>query len=198
MKAAVPIDAKVRPGRQRSEAADQAIFRAALAVLGEDGYRGFTMAAVIERSGVSSATLYRRYTTKIELVTAAITSLLPLRTEVDTGSFEGDLGLFVRNVAQSIERRNERAVQALRVEKQRDPELHAYLREHFLAPRLADLKAILNRARKRGEIDTVPPVEVAFSLVAGPLYHRAYHLDEPLSPAFVKHTITFAVRALSA
>jgi AcrR family transcriptional regulator len=190
--------AATRPGRHRSEAADEAILDATLAVLGEHGYAGLTMAAVIERSGVSSATLYRRYTTRIELVTAAIATLLPLPVDTDTGSFEGDLGTFVRHVAQSIERRNERAVQALRVEKERDPALHACLREHFLAPRLADLKAILARAKKRGDIDTMPPVDVALSLVTGPLYHRAYHLDEPLTPAFVKNTIAYAVRALSA
>lgn len=186
------------PGRQRSEAADEAILDATLAVLAEHGYVGLTMAAVIERAGVSSATLYRRYTTKTELVTAAIATLLPEPVDTDTGSFDGDLSAFVRQVAQSIERRNERAVQALRLEKERDPELQARLRERFLEPRLADLKAILTRAKKRGEIDTVPPVEVALSLVTGPLYHRAYNLDEPLTPAFVKTTIAFAVRALRA
>jgi AcrR family transcriptional regulator len=187
-----------RPGRQRSEAADEAILDATVAVLAEQGYAGLTVAAVIERSGVSSATLYRRYATKAELVTAAITTLLPLPVDIDTGSFETDLSAFIRHVAQSIERRNERAVQALRIEKERDPDLHAYLREHFLTPRLANLKAILTRAKRRGEIDTVPPVDVALSLVTGPLYHRAYDLDEPLTPAFVKNTIAFAVRALRA
>lgn len=187
-----------RPGRHRSEAADEAILDATLAVLSEEGYTGLTMAAVIERSGVSSATLYRRYTTKIELVTAAIATMLPQPVDTDTGSFESDLSAFVRHVAHSIERRNERAVQALRVERDRHSELHACLREHFLAPRLADLKAILTRAKKRGEIETIPPVDVALSLVVGPLYHRAYHLDEALTPTFVKHTIAFAVRSLRA
>jgi AcrR family transcriptional regulator len=186
-----------RPGRQRSEAADEAILDATLAVLEAHGYVGLTMAAVIERSGVSSATLYRRYATKTELVTAAIATLLPEPVDTDTGSFERDISAFVRNVAQSIERHNERAVQALRIEKQRNPELDACLRERFHTPRLTNLKALLNRAKSRGEIDAVPPVEVALSLVTGPLYHRAYFLDQPLTPAFVKTTIAFAVSALS-
>ena len=38
-----------RPGRQRSEAADQAILAAALDLLAIDGYGGLTMAAVIAR-----------------------------------------------------------------------------------------------------------------------------------------------------
>ncbi|HEX4822392.1 MAG TPA: TetR/AcrR family transcriptional regulator [Acidimicrobiales bacterium] len=188
----------VRPGRQRSEAADEAIMEATLSLLAEHGYVGLTMAAVIERSGVSSATLYRRYTTKTELVIAAVASLFPEPVDTDTGSLHGDLSVFIRHVAQSIERRNERAVQALRLEKERNPELDATLRERFLAPRLTELKAILTRAKQRGEIDTIPPAEVALSLVTGPLYHRAYHLDEPLSPGFVKSTIAFAVRALRA
>jgi AcrR family transcriptional regulator len=185
-----------RPGRQRSEAADEAILAAALAVLAEHGYEGLTMAAVIDRAGVSSATLYRRYTTKIELIIAAIASLLPQPINTDTGSFESDLGAFIRHVAHSIERRHERAVHALRVEKKRDPELHACLRDRFLVPRLTDLKAILVRAKTRGEIDATPPVDFAYSLVTGPLYHRAYQLDAPLSPAFVRNTVAFAVRAL--
>ncbi|HEY2814566.1 MAG TPA: TetR/AcrR family transcriptional regulator [Acidimicrobiales bacterium] len=187
-----------RPGRHRSEAADEAIMDATLAVLSEHGYAGLTMAAVIERSGVSSATLYRRYTTKTELVTAAIAGLMPEPVDTDTGSFQGDLSAFVQHVAESIERRNERAVQSLRFEKERDPELHACLRERFLTPRLADLEAILSRAEQRGEIDVVPPVGAALSLVAGPLYHRAYHLDEPLTPEFVRTAVAFAVRALRA
>src|SRR2546423_1204536 len=73
-----------RPGRQRSEAADEAILDGTLAVLAEQGYAGLTMAAVIERSGVSSATLYRRYTTKIEPVTPAIAS--PPPPPGDTGT----------------------------------------------------------------------------------------------------------------
>ena len=147
--------AGTRPGRQRSEAADEAILDATVAVLAEQGYAGLTVAAVIERSGVSSATLYRRYATKAELVTAAITTLLPLPVDIDTGSFETDLSAFIRHVAQSIERRNERAVQALRIEKERDPDLHAYLREHFLTPRLANLKAILTH-EPRGEARSTP------------------------------------------
>jgi AcrR family transcriptional regulator len=191
-------DPRPGPGRHRSEAANEAILGATLDVLAEHGYVGLTMAAVIERSGVSSATLYRRYTTKTQLVTAAIATLLPEPVDTDTGSLEGDVSAFVRNVAQSIERHNERAVQALRIEKQRNPELEACLRERFHAPRLANLRALLNRAKKRGDIDTVPPVEVALSLVTGALYHRAYFLDEPLTPAFVKTTIACAVRALGA
>src|SRR5256885_12941945 len=123
-----------RPGRQRSEAADQAILDATLAVLAEQGYAALRIATVIERSGVSSATLYRRYATKVELVTAAVATLLPVPDEIDTGSFETDLGALIRRVAPSIERRNQRAVQALRGGKGTGSQLHPEPMEDFLKP----------------------------------------------------------------
>ena len=63
------------PGRPRSAEADEAILRAALELLVDDGYRALTMEGVRERSGVGKATLYRRYGSKEELVRAAIVHL---------------------------------------------------------------------------------------------------------------------------
>ena len=71
--------------------ADEAILRAALELLAENGYRALTMESVRERSGVGKATLYRRYGSKEELVAAAIVHLnsdIPLPE--DTGSVAGD------------------------------------------------------------------------------------------------------------
>jgi AcrR family transcriptional regulator len=186
-----------RPGRQRSEAADEAILQATLQVLSETGYAGLTVAAVIDRAGVSSATLYRRWTTKQHLVAAAVATLVPEPVNTDTGSLDGDLAAFIRHVAHSISVRREDVAEALNVEKKRNPELAAALRERFLQPRLDELKAILTRAKERGEIAIVPPVDTALSLVTGPIYHRAFHLDEPITPAFVKATIVWARRALA-
>jgi AcrR family transcriptional regulator len=185
-----------RPGRQRSAACDSAILAATLQLLSETGYAGLTIAAVIERSGVSSATLYRRWPTKQHLVAAAVATLVPQPANTDTGSLAGDLGAFVRHVARSISVRHEDVADALSIEKRRNPELAAALRERFLVPRLAELRALLARAKRRGELDTVPPVEVVLSLVVGPIYHRAFHLGEPLTPAFVRTATTHAVRAL--
>src|SRR5689334_19207728 len=100
------VETKARPGRHRSEVADEAIHRATLELLVEHGYSGLTMAAVIERAGVSSATLYRRYTTKQELVSAAVATLVPAVTPVDTGTLEGDIAALVRDIAHSVSVRN--------------------------------------------------------------------------------------------
>jgi AcrR family transcriptional regulator len=65
--------AAARParGRPRSPDADRAILDAAAAILGERGFAGLTASAVIARSGVARATVYRRYPTRDALLMAA-------------------------------------------------------------------------------------------------------------------------------
>jgi AcrR family transcriptional regulator len=190
--------AAIRPGRQRSDACDVAILDATLRLLGEKGYSGLTVAAVIEDAGVSSATLYRRWPTKQDLVAAAVATMVPEPANTDTGSLAGDITAFLQHVASSIAARQEGIADALSIEKKHNPELAALLRARFREPRLAELRAIFVRAKRRGEVSTVPPPEVALSLIAGPLYHRSSNLGEPLTPAFVRAAAAHALRALQA
>jgi AcrR family transcriptional regulator len=186
-----------KPGRHRSAAADEAILSATLDVLRERGYVGLTVASVIERSGVSSATLYRRWPTKQDLVAAAITSITTPSVDTDTGSLPGDIAAFVRDVAKTIAARGE-FMNRLSIDLKSDANLCATLREKLLAPRLADLQSILGRAVERGELpkQKAPSADVALSLIIGPVYHRAFVLDETLTPAFLRTVAGFACAGL--
>jgi len=128
--------ARNRPGRQRSEAVDQAILAATLDALAEDGYGGLTMASVIARSGVSSATLYRRWPTKQQLVAAALASLHPAIVDVDTGSLEGDITAFVRSVALSMAPQRDALRQDVAVALSANPDFRAAVNEKFVVPRV--------------------------------------------------------------
>ena len=187
-----------RAGRPRSEAADDAITAATLAVLCETGYGGLTVAGVIERAGVSSATLYRRWPRKQALVAAAVATLAPAPFTADTGSLESDLRAFVRHVAHTISARREDVAEALGIEAKRNPELADVVRATFLEPRAQELRAVLVRARARGELASVPPADLALSLVAGAIHHRAFVLRAPLTARFVETASTFALAGLHA
>jgi AcrR family transcriptional regulator len=187
--------AVARPGRQRSAAADAAIIDATLALLRDRGYEALTMAAVIEKAGVSSATLYRRWTAKSELVAAAVASLVPDEpTEVDTGSLDGDIAAFVREVAGAIKARGHMA-ELLGGDKN-DAELTAALRAKLLTPRIRTLQRILDRAAERDELASPPPADAYLPLVVGPLHYRATILDEPLSPAYLRRVVQTTVAGL--
>ncbi len=197
MTASAPEDKTlVRVGRRRSVEADVAILEATLDLLGAHGFGGLTVAAVIERAGVSSATLYRRWPTKERLVAAAVSSLHPEPHATDTGSLAGDVATLVQEVAASIGGRREGIAEGLAQESRRNPELRDALREKFLLPRLEQLRGILRDAKARGELAKPPDVETALSWVVGPLYHRSFYLDEPLTPAFLRATTAHILRGL--
>ncbi|HEY1737864.1 MAG TPA: helix-turn-helix domain-containing protein, partial [Acidimicrobiia bacterium] len=57
-------------GRPRSAECDRAILEAALAEYAVRGLEAMSVDAVAARAGVSKATIYRRYPSKVELVMA--------------------------------------------------------------------------------------------------------------------------------
>ena len=185
-----------RPGRPRNQATGDAILAATLDLLGRRGYGGLTVYSVIESAGVSSATLYRRWSTKQELVMAAVASLVPEPTTPDTGTLAGDLDAFVHQIAQSIARRREDIAEALASEVKTNPDLAAAMRETFLVPRLSQLAAILDRAVERGELPGGLTPDDALSLIAGPIYHRTFVLGEVLTEEFINRAVVHGVRGL--
>lgn len=189
---------RTRPGRHRSEAADQAILGATLDLLGELGYGGLTMASVIARSGVSSATLYRRWPTKHELVVAALASVHAAIIDVDTGSLDTDVATIVGSVAEALSVRSEDLAEDVAVELRRNPEFRAAINEKFVVPRLEVLRRVLERAVARGELGAGIDVETAMSIISGPLHHRVQVLGHEASPEFVGSVTIGALAALRA
>jgi AcrR family transcriptional regulator len=192
-----PVSGPARCGRPRSQEADDAILTATLDVLREKGYGGLTVAAVIERAGVSSATLYRRWPAKQDLVAAALASLTPELITTDTGTLAGDLAAFLGHIAASIAARDEDVADSLTRAAKSNPDLAEALRQKFIAPRLAELTGILRRAVQRGDIGGHPSTETVYSLVTGPLYHRAFVLGDAVTPAFIKQATVFALQGLA-
>ncbi|MGZ4681203.1 MAG: TetR/AcrR family transcriptional regulator [Acidimicrobiales bacterium] len=198
VKAAAATEPASGAHRGRGEAADTAILDAAIEVLCEQGYGGLTMSTVIERAGVSSATLYRRWPTKLDLVMAAVEAVSPEKANTDTGSLDGDIRAFITHIATSVAHRRQHIVEALAAGSATHPELDEAIKAKFITPRLVELRGILARAKERGELASVPSAETAASFVSGPAYHRAYVLGLPLTPRFVQTATTFALNGLGA
>ena len=83
----VPVPRPI--GRPRSGTADRAILDAAMALLSEVGLAGLTMSAVVTRSRVARATVYRRYPTREALIAAALAQVkgrepFPLSGDIET------------------------------------------------------------------------------------------------------------------
>jgi AcrR family transcriptional regulator len=161
------------PGRPRSEASHQAIIEATLALLVEVGFRALTMEAVRTRAGVGKATIYRRWSSKEELVRDAIVFLHVDFDTPDTGSLRGDYDALAQAVRASASRGGAATLMPrLLGDAVNDPELHAIFRANLVEPRRAALRQVLERAIARGEIREGVDLELMIDLFAGPAVYR--------------------------
>jgi AcrR family transcriptional regulator len=156
-------------GRPRSAEAHAAILEAAIALLVEEGYRGFSMERVAERAGVGKATIYRRFASKDELLKEAIASLSADFEYVDTGSLESD---WLATVASGTAHPAIQKIPQLLGDLMAQPELHRIFSENLVEPRRAVARRMLERAQERGEIRKDVDLDVVVDLLVGSLIYR--------------------------
>jgi AcrR family transcriptional regulator len=156
-------------GRPRSAEAHASILNAAIALLVEEGYRGFSMENVAARAGVGKATIYRRWSSKDELLKEAIASLSADFEYLDTGSFAGD---WMALVASGTSNPAIQKIPQLLGELMSRPELHRIFSENLVEPRRAVATKMLERAQERGEIARDADLEVVIDMLVGSLIYR--------------------------
>jgi AcrR family transcriptional regulator len=184
-------------GRPRSVEADRAIVTATLSLLEEQGYAGLTMAGVAERAGVSTATLYRRWSSKEELVVGALAALVPDRPPTDTGSLEGDLRETLRRMGEHMSGDRGRLLLGLAGEMIRHPALAEAVRARLGLPMQENLAAMLDRAAERGEIPPPADIQAAIALIIGPLHYWLLSA-QAVTPAVIETLVPMLSRALGA
>lgn len=159
-----------RPGRPRSAAAERAILDATLALLAEHGLEGVTMEAAAARAGVSKATIYRRWPSRIEMIGAAFASVDREVRIVETGNVRDDLVAVVGEFRRATLRPLPPPAMARMIAMTlATPELRELFIEHVFQPRRAAVIAALQRGQARGEVRTDVDLDLAFAMTVGPL-----------------------------
>jgi len=184
-------------GRPRSPDVDRAIVAATLTLLEEVGYAGVTMAGVADRAGVSTATLYRRISSKEELVVDALATLVPDRPPADTGALEGDLSETLRRMGEHLSGERGRLMLGLAGEVLRHPGLAEAVRARLSAPMQRVLAAMIDRAVTRGEIPRPADVDVVIALIVGPLHYWLLS-GEAIRPGVIETLVPMLLRSLGA
>ena len=185
-----------RVGRPRSSSADRRILDAAVEILGERGFAGLTTSAVIERSGVARATVYRRYPTRDSLLMAAASAIKGRPPYALTGDIAGDLAKGGRNaVAIFAEPRFRQFLPAFVAEAVSDPALARTVIRR-LAPNHGNLAAqYAERAESVGmRIDIHP--EVVPTMLIGSMLYRLISTGEPADQRFADQVVDVLIRGL--
>src|SRR5919106_6291947 len=170
-----------RLGRPREQRADRAILTAAIELIAAQGIRDLRMDDVADRARVGKATIYRRYRSRDELVTAAVATLVSEITVPDTGSTRADLLALMHGAVEVYGGSVEAGVMPSLVDAMsRDAELARHVRAGFLAGRRAAVRAVLERGVERGDLRADLDLELALDVLAGPLFYRLLVTGGPI------------------
>jgi AcrR family transcriptional regulator len=185
-------------GRPREQRADRAILAAALELIAEQGARDLRMDDIADRARVGKATIYRRYRSKDELVTAAVAALVSEIQVPDTGSTRGDLLALMRRAVEVYSRSVEAAVMPSLVDAMsRDAGIARTVREGFLAGRRAALRAVLERGVERGDLRADLDLELALDVLGGPLFYRLLITGGPIDRGLADGVVELILRGFA-
>ncbi|HEY1275610.1 MAG TPA: TetR/AcrR family transcriptional regulator [Thermoleophilaceae bacterium] len=185
-------------GRPREERADRAILRAAIELMAAQGVRDLRMDDVAARARVGKATIYRRYRSKDELVTAAVSALVSEITVPDTGSTRADLAALMQGAVEVYSGSVEAGVMPSLVDAMnRDAELARSVREKFLTGRRAALRAVLERGVERGDLRADLDLELALDVLGGPLFYRLLITGGPIDRRLADGVVELLLRGFA-
>jgi AcrR family transcriptional regulator len=147
-----PKDHRKAP-RRRGEALNAAIFEATIDELRAVGYAQLTMEGVANRACASKGSIYRRWSSRAELVVDAVHHANPVpRLMSDTGNVRDDVLSFLDSFARVLNGPSGEAVRGLLAESVRDRELLEIIKGRFIEPAHVQLMEALRRGVVRGEV----------------------------------------------
>jgi AcrR family transcriptional regulator len=196
---AARAQSRQRPGG-RSTRIRQAVRRATLDLLAEKGFAEITLPRVALRAGVNKTTIYRWWSSPLELVQEALEGFEALALpDIDTGSWEGDVEAFAHARLRLIRDPTAAAIlRAVIAVSQADANLVEWV-ERFWKPREREWRSPIERAIERGELSPAARAVPLVELVAGPLLLSHLATRRPLSRdarAQLVATVAAGVKAL--
>jgi len=169
-----------RPGRPRDPNADNAILRAALKIFIENGIDAVTIEEIARRAGVGRSTVYRRWSSKEQLLAQAIESaresIAPTQTLARLAPAIAQRD-FVRNLLDAgVELWGRKQIRDLTIRlvgAQLDcPQLQTVYWNTYVEPRWKLFTTLLERMRKQGSLPKNTDVEVLAHMIGGAMIYR--------------------------
>ena len=188
----VPSVAKRAQVRPRIEGDREAqILDTTLSLLASAGYDRLTMDAVAAAARAGKATLYRRWSTKAELVVDAISRAkggLQV-AQSDTGELRADLIAICSPQGGLSDERALAVMGSVITALAHDAEFRDAFHERFVAPRLEESLVAYRRARERGEIAPDVDLELVAMVLPALILHRRFVLNQPVDDDLVVRII---------
>lgn len=175
-----------------------AIRRAVMQELAAVGYGRLSIEAVARRAGVSKTAIYRRWSSKLELVLEVISAAAGQRLPLpDTGNLQDDLTMLFMIVAKALRHRlAAQIIPDLLAEAARNPQIAQTLEEALRFNQRTVGSLLIGRAVERGELPVGADPDTAIDFIVGPIYWRLAIARLPLDPAELPRMAAAVAEAL--
>jgi AcrR family transcriptional regulator len=199
MKADPPsVDKAPGAGRPRDPRIDAAILTATADLLVQIGYSNLTLAAVAERAGTTKTALYRRWSSKAELVHEAAFPVAPTALVGPAGNMAADVSAMVAATRDVFTTPVVRAaLPGLVADMSADSELNARVMSRFVGL-FGAVRARLCEGVERGEVHRDVDPDRLIELIGGAtLLRLLLRPDEQLDDAWVDQTTAILVHGVT-
>jgi AcrR family transcriptional regulator len=171
----------------RSEAAREAILRAADDLLVEKGFAGVTVEGIARAAGVAKQTVYRWWSSKTDvLMDAFLEDAAEDLEPPDTGNLESDLRAYLRDTARFLTVDDAGTVyRALVGQAQHDSGLAQKFRARYLHDQQVRDQKPFVRAIARGELSPETDVASLAEWLVGPIHYRVVVTGQSVDDAFI-------------
>jgi AcrR family transcriptional regulator len=178
-----------RVGRPRDPRVDAAIHAATLELLVEDGYQATTIQAIARRAEVSAPSVYRRWSSKAELIEEAVFPSGLLAPAEMTGDVITDLQPYCQQILEYLSDPAVRAaIPGLLVEYQNDPAMWQRVVARSVLPMRASFEAFLATTGRTPAVS----VDALFDVMLGALFTRALNQGAEAAAEFA-HAVALVV-----
>jgi AcrR family transcriptional regulator len=174
-------------GRPRDETVDARIFEAVYRLIEEVGVRSVTIDAIARKAGVSKATIYRRWSSKEDVVVDAIASLVNPVVLPEAGDIREVLLALMERLQSLLSTTTAGAVFPWLIgEIASGSEVGRRYAEAAVRPPRQVLASFITQAIESGELRQDLDVQLALDMVTGPIIlRRLLETGEPLGEEFI-------------
>ncbi|NTJ65928.1 TetR/AcrR family transcriptional regulator [Agrobacterium rhizogenes] len=169
-------------GRPRNEEASDLALAAARRLVHEHGYDSVTMSMIADAAGIGRQSVYRRWSTKADLVMDALISHVVKISVAAEGDVVSILSSYLSRLFEGLEVDGS-AIKSLIAAAQKDPEFERHFNARFVLPRNEALIAILRKGVDAGELSPDANPKVGAELIHGAFWFRLL-LGRPLDAKF--------------
>ncbi len=190
---------KRKRGRPTDPHLNDKVLKSTIIEITKKGLKSCNIEAIAKRCHITKPTIYRRWSTKKDLIHDAVFSIQETHYYSEDKSLEENLAIWVNTLATHIEEFPSSVISfynILSAAEKQNPELIGHIRSNVLVPRRKTLETIILRGIDEGTFRSVQNIEVVISMAIGALYSHHVTTEEISSKEMLELIISTLLELL--